>query len=87
MSTDREFLQAKTQRADGHGFEPGDLPVHLFEFQRELVEWATRQGRAAIFVDCGLGKTPRRRLPLNHPDHRRTEADDGSLPLPKRKDK
>lgn len=58
MSTYREFLQAKAQRADGHGFEPGDLPVHLFEFQRELVEWATRQGRAAIFADCGLGKTP-----------------------------
>src|SRR5688500_32707 len=35
-----------------------DLPSALFPFQRELVEWAFRRGRAAIFADCGLGKTP-----------------------------
>jgi hypothetical protein len=33
------------------------LPESLFDFQRSLVEWATRRGRAAIFADCGLGKT------------------------------
>jgi hypothetical protein len=30
----------------------------LFDFQAGLVEWAIRQGRAALFADCGLGKTP-----------------------------
>ena len=30
----------------------------LFEFQRDIVTWALRRGRAAIFADCGMGKTP-----------------------------
>lgn len=58
MNDYRDFIAAKAQRADGHGFEPHVLPGHLFDFQRELVEWAVRQGRAAIFADCGMGKTP-----------------------------
>ena len=58
MSTYTDFLAAKSQRADGHGFEPTVMPDHLFDFQSELVQWAVRQGRAAIFADCGMGKTP-----------------------------
>lgn len=53
-----EFLRRKAQLPDGGGFEPSNLPAHLFDFQRELVEWAVRQGRGALFADCGLGKTP-----------------------------
>jgi hypothetical protein len=34
------------------------MPEFLFDFQVHLVEWALRRGRAAIFADCGLGKTP-----------------------------
>lgn len=34
-----------------------DLPSSLFPFQRDLVSWACRRGRAAIFADTGLGKT------------------------------
>ncbi len=30
----------------------------LFPFQRQLVEWAWLKGRAALFADTGLGKTP-----------------------------
>lgn len=30
----------------------------LFGWQRDIVAWALRKGRAAIFADCGLGKTP-----------------------------
>ena len=29
----------------------------LKPFQRDIVRWALRRGRAAIFADCGLGKT------------------------------
>lgn len=29
----------------------------LFEFQRDLVTWALRRGRCALFADTGLGKT------------------------------
>lgn len=34
-----------------------DLHPLLFPFQRDLVSWALRKGRAAIFADTGLGKT------------------------------
>lgn len=54
----RDFLAAKAQKNTGHGFDPVGMPGHLFDFQRELTEWAVRQGRAAIFADCGMGKTP-----------------------------
>lgn len=30
----------------------------LFDWQKVLVRWALFKGRAAIFADCGLGKTP-----------------------------
>ena len=29
----------------------------LFDFQRDIVRWALRRGRACIWADCGLGKT------------------------------
>ena len=35
-----------------------DLSDHLFAFQSDIVRWALRRGRAAIFADCGMGKTP-----------------------------
>jgi len=52
------FLRAKSQLGGMHGFEPVWLPDFLFDFQRALVGWAVRRGRAALFADCGLGKTP-----------------------------
>jgi hypothetical protein len=51
------FIQRKTQAADGGGFTPVWMPEVLFDFQRAIVEWALRKGRAALFVDTGLGKT------------------------------
>jgi hypothetical protein len=53
-----EFLEAKSQIGHNSGFEPVWMPEFLFPFQRHLVEWAIRKGRAAIFADCGMGKTP-----------------------------
>ena len=58
MSDYAAFLQAKLQYRGDDGFEPLWMPSFLFDFQAALVEWATRKGRAAIFADCGLGKTP-----------------------------
>lgn len=34
----------------------GKLNSHLFGFQRDVVSWALRKGRAAMFLDCGMGK-------------------------------
>lgn len=53
-----EFIQSKSQLDGDFGFDAGFIPDRLFPFQRELVEWSCRKGRAAIFADCGLGKTP-----------------------------
>lgn len=52
------FLDRKTQYGGDAGFDPLWMPEFLFPFQAALVEWATRKGRAGIFADCGLGKTP-----------------------------
>lgn len=52
------FLDRKAQVEGEHGFRGDFLPAWMFPFQRHLVEWALRKGRAAIFADCGLGKTP-----------------------------
>lgn len=52
------FLERRSQLEGGHGFAPTWMPEFLFPFQAALVEWAIRQGRAGIFADCGLGKTP-----------------------------
>ena len=52
------FLEKKSQLGGMSGFDPIWMPEFLFDFQRSLVEWAIRKGRAAIFADCGLGKTP-----------------------------
>ena len=53
----QNFLELKTQSGADRGFDPVFMPPALFDFQRSLVEWAVRRGRAAIFADCGLGKT------------------------------
>jgi hypothetical protein len=51
------FIERKAQLGGDHGFEPVEMPGWLFDFQSALVAWALRKGRAAIFADCGLGKT------------------------------
>ena len=35
----------------------GDLPAFMFSHQRDIVAWALRRGRSAIFAGTGLGKT------------------------------
>lgn len=57
MSDYRQFIASKEWKAPAVGFEAQDLPICLFDFQAALVRWACRKGRAALFEDCGLGKT------------------------------
>lgn len=52
------FVERKSQGGIRDGFVPVFMPNYLFDFQKALVEWAVLRGRAAIFADCGLGKTP-----------------------------
>lgn len=54
-----DFIQSKMTIDTSHGLQvPADqLNPALFDFQRDIVHWALAKGRAAIFADCGLGKT------------------------------
>jgi len=51
------FIDAKHISHAAVGFEPKSLNPHLFGWQKEVVLWALRKGRACLFEDCGLGKT------------------------------
>ena len=53
-----EFIKSKSQLGTYDGFDATFIPDYLFDFQKELVTWSLKKGRAAIFADCGLGKTP-----------------------------
>lgn len=55
-----EFLASKRIAAKPVGFdvERDSLTPMLFGFQSDIVQWALRCGRSAIFADCGLGKSP-----------------------------
>lgn len=53
-----EFIKGKSQIDFNAGFEPVYIPDFLFDFQKYLVEWALLKGRAGVFADCGMGKTP-----------------------------
>lgn len=52
-----DFIDQLRNVGADSGFDPHVLPDSLYLFQRDLTEWAIRKGRAAIFADCGLGKT------------------------------
>lgn len=52
------FLAHKQHSATLTGFAPTYRADFLYDFQAALVEWSLRLGRAAVFADCGLGKSP-----------------------------
>lgn len=54
-----EFLKTKKQRIDPVGFEININIINpiLFDFQKDIVKWAVKKGRSAVFADTGLGKT------------------------------
>jgi len=52
------FLDSKQIRVQTKGKElTGEIHPLLFPFQHDVVRWAVRKGRAAVFLDTGLGKT------------------------------
>lgn len=52
-----EFLRKKqaTNHSCGHKCKINLSPA--FDYQRESVKWATMKGKAALFHECGMGKT------------------------------
>ena len=51
------FLNAKSIILPPTGINPPELSPTLFDFQKDIVSWALRRGRAAIFAGTGLGKS------------------------------
>ena len=57
--TYQEFLAEKHIEDKPSGLiDIPPLNPMLFDFQIDIVRWALKRGRAAIFADCGMGKTP-----------------------------
>jgi len=58
-STYQRFLNEKrrTHPPAGVDCQPSDVHPMLHDWQRDIVIWALHAGRAALFADCGLGKT------------------------------
>jgi len=53
----KTLLERKRHAYDDLGFDPVWMPDKAFDFQKALISWAVKKGRAAMFADCGLGKS------------------------------
>ena len=55
-----DFLKNKRFVLESSGFDidRSELNPMLYNFQKDIVRWALKKGKACIFADCGLGKTP-----------------------------
>jgi len=56
----QSFLASKrlTVKPSGFDIDEAALAPHLFDYQRAVVRWAIRKGKALLALDTGLGKTP-----------------------------
>lgn len=58
----RDFLVSKIKKHSSSGFEitadfvEENYP-YLFDWQKYIIPWLVKKGRAALFLDTGLGKT------------------------------
>jgi hypothetical protein len=54
-----KFLKTKLITAIPSGFKMDrkDLPINLYDYQKDLVMWAVARGKAALFCMTGTGKT------------------------------
>lgn len=57
--TYQNFLHTKALHVTRQGFDVPETDLHplLFGFQKFAVAWALRLGKAALFEECGMGKT------------------------------
>lgn len=63
-----EFLKKKliTTMPSGFDVDADDLPPNLYPYQRDLVKWACKRGKAALFTMTGTGKTAMQVSWANH---------------------
>jgi hypothetical protein len=55
----QEFLKSKLIVNMPSGFDADEsaLPVNLYPYQKDLVKWGCKRGKAAFFTMTGTGKT------------------------------
>ena len=55
----QEFLKAKQKMIVDSGKEVDDTEINpnLFDYQHDIVKWALKKGKSAVFAGTGLGKT------------------------------
>ena len=55
----KDFLKAKEIQSINAGIDVPDdeLNKNLFNYQKDIVSWALKKGRSAVFSDCGTGKS------------------------------
>lgn len=55
----KDFINNKNFILENNGFDidKSELNPSMFDFQKDIVRWALKKGRSAIFADCGMGKT------------------------------
>lgn len=59
MNDYQQFLDNKKYQVSNYGISvnAGDVHPKLFQWQNDIVKWACKKGRCAVFLDTGLGKT------------------------------
>jgi len=57
MNKYEEFLESKRHSVGDFGIDNFDLPATMFDYQSYIAERLIKKGRAAGFIDTGLGKT------------------------------
>ena len=59
MTDYEQFLEGKKRKAQSTGFDfpQSAMCEKLFDWQKDIVHWALKKGKAALFEDCGAGKT------------------------------
>lgn len=61
MMNYEDFIEQRSKQSihtDSIQLSADNLNSMLYPFQRDVVRWALAKARAAIFADCGLGKSP-----------------------------
>jgi len=55
----KDFLDTKEIKIEsvGREIDKSEINPILFPFQKDIVKWAIKKGRCAVFLDTGLGKT------------------------------
>lgn len=52
-----DFIASKKIEVPDAGFDSYPIGDYLFPFQKHVVSWAVKRGRAALFLNTGMGKT------------------------------